>query len=879
MNLLRGCVWALLAFFWGAAQALATGVYEIPQGRLDGLALGSHLEFFLDQDRSRSFETVSSPSFQEFKPALVDTLGFGNFPGTIWFHAKVVQHSSEHLPIVLDLANPIKKATLYFRQGQDQTFTRSATGLAYVTDAPFQLPSRASTWELDLAKDQETEIYLQIESDLVVILSLRLYDYRSFYLKERLFQSFGGLFMGVVLAMLCFNFYLFLKSKELSYLYYVISLSFMHFAIFGASLYGNNFLIGRFSFADGRYLVLCRAIGSTALIAFARSILVRSEDKRLDLTYKVLIGLCSLLGLGWFFVSNLALLNARINLVLLTSMLITVPYALFLTRQNQRSALLFLISIFPLILVGGGSILIDVLRLDGVAPYRALALSASAVFQVMALALAVADKVAAIQKQHIQEEREHRQEIQALNSSLELKVEEQTRDIRSMLEHTKIGLLSLGPDLRVHRDYSRYLETILETKDLANRGIFEILFLRTHLGADALSKIRCALEYSIGEEQMFFEANASNLPKQLELTLGEKGVKYIDIDWSAILDKQGFVERVLLGVRDMSEHRRLQEEATRSRRSLQFIGELLENGSESYRSTERSCLDICNELESYVLDPRFHPKRHALYVRLHTLKSQARLQRFLALTDELHQLEDLMSEPLDQSQNKLPQLLERVHATRRVLDHYSQALASVERIRERESSAAQGTCLKAMLESLAPSVNRLAQDLHKGGCVLQLEIPEKLELPAQTLKAFHSAFLHMMRNSIDHGLETPVERNQAGKPLLGHIFISWESSGRLVYRDDGRGLNLKALKARAKEQQLISPSTTELVELIFSPGFSTKPVVDQISGRGIGMDAVRSIMREQGGDVWVETKGLASEAGFLPFQVVFQLPIEQLKSA
>lgn len=135
---------------------------------------------------------------------------------------------------------------------------------------------------------------------------------------------------------------------------------------------------------------------------------------------------------------------------------------------------------------------------------------------------------------------------------------------------------------------------------------------------------------------------------------------------------------------------------------------------------------------------------------------------------------------------------------------------------------------------------------------------EETELDRQVLEQIKDPLTHMIRNAADHGLESPGERAKAGKPETGRIFLSARHEGSHIVievSDDGRGLMTAKLRAKALAQGLITPaeaetlSETKIQQLIFHPGFSTAAQVSGISGRGVGMDVVRSNIEKIGGAV------------------------------
>ncbi len=125
--------------------------------------------------------------------------------------------------------------------------------------------------------------------------------------------------------------------------------------------------------------------------------------------------------------------------------------------------------------------------------------------------------------------------------------------------------------------------------------------------------------------------------------------------------------------------------------------------------------------------------------------------------------------------------------------------------------------------------------------------------------------IHLIRNSIDHGIETLEERERLGKSPEGNIKIkAYQEGGSVVIEvsDDGKGIDVEKVKQKAIEkglhtkEELDSMSEEEIVQLIFHPGFSTKDQATELSGRGVGMDVVASTLREFGGEVYIETEKL-----------------------
>ena len=155
---------------------------------------------------------------------------------------------------------------------------------------------------------------------------------------------------------------------------------------------------------------------------------------------------------------------------------------------------------------------------------------------------------------------------------------------------------------------------------------------------------------------------------------------------------------------------------------------------------------------------------------------------------------------------------------------------------------------------------RLVRDLStKLGKQVELDLVGKdTELDRTVVDALGDPLVHLVRNSLDHGLEGPEERLAAGKPATGTLTISAQHAGGnvvITVADDGRGIDPERVAIKAAERGLIAPEQIEsidaqrAVELLFTAGFSTAETTSDISGRGVGMDAVRAAIRGLGGEV------------------------------
>jgi two-component system chemotaxis sensor kinase CheA len=154
------------------------------------------------------------------------------------------------------------------------------------------------------------------------------------------------------------------------------------------------------------------------------------------------------------------------------------------------------------------------------------------------------------------------------------------------------------------------------------------------------------------------------------------------------------------------------------------------------------------------------------------------------------------------------------------------------------------------------------------------------ELDRQVLDLIKDPLTHMVRNSADHGLETPAERAAAGKPEQGTIRLSaYHEGGHIIIciADNGRGLNTERIKAKAISNGLVTEAELEKMteaqihKFIFAPGFSTAAAITSVSGRGVGMDVVRTNIDQIGGTI--DVKSVAGEGSSVTIKIPLTLAI------
>jgi two-component system chemotaxis sensor kinase CheA len=201
---------------------------------------------------------------------------------------------------------------------------------------------------------------------------------------------------------------------------------------------------------------------------------------------------------------------------------------------------------------------------------------------------------------------------------------------------------------------------------------------------------------------------------------------------------------------------------------------------------------------------------------------------------------------------------------------YDKALEPIQRLLDlMDHEPAEGKCtLKELLDDIMPLAEKLALSKGKGGLRLQWDCEGEVQLSRSLAEALSKSLIHLVRNTIDHGLEMPEKRTQKNKPAQGTFRVFRDAQGRICFQDDGGGLSQSKLRRKAQELGLSPANGRELCELIFVKGLSTADKVDQDAGRGIGMDAVRMFLREADADLEIVPLHEDGDAIFFYFAIL-----------
>ena len=500
---------------------------------------------------------------------------------------------------------------------------------------------------------------------------------------------------------------------------------------------------------------------------------------------------------------------------------------------------------------------------------------------------------------------EERDRVMIMNENLEEMVEEKTRDLKSIMNHIQLGIFTIDDDsFAINADYSDFMTDLFEQDQLMNQNAFEVMFNNSSLSNNDISQAASAIACSIGEDDFIFETNAHCLPNEYRHKRSDNKERILEINWNPITNSSSQIDKILVTIRDVTELKHLELEARDKREELDFIAELINIDAESFRRFVLNCKEFMKEntklLQSSSIKERDLEILKVLFINMHTMKGAARSLYLKRMTDVFHNTEqyyaalqknpntkwDLakMRRDLKEVQKTIEiyetiatnKLGRKIDGEEEIVFSHSQVESFYDNVKQ-ISQQAYLTLPKAdvepieecklfifpilyrsahdVFEDICSSLPTLAKDLGKANPKIIYDV-DGYFLNHAGEDLIRKTFIHILRNSMDHGIETPEERLKFQKSIEGQISIEIRRVGEryfLNYHDDGRGLNLNRIMEVARSQGIIETNATPELnlacDLIFHSGLSTASKVSEVSGRGVGMDAVRSYLNKHGASI------------------------------
>jgi signal transduction histidine kinase len=896
------------------ARPLAADTIEISSD-MHGLVIGPSLRFIEDAAREWTTEDIFALEPKAWKTNTQQNPNFGFTRSAYWARFQMRNPYTQTQRVFLeygyanadyiDFHMPNERGEYSWKRSGDQMPLS-------VREIPYRLP----VFVVDVPPGVHT-YFMRIETEGVVQFPLRVWSPEPFHTKRASEYAFLGTVYGFFLVMVLYNLLLGLSVRSGSTLLYV------GFILTGAGNFFGYQGLWLVFFPDSispllanQGFIISSGFFATFGATFTYAFLNMKEHPR---PFRWMIYLGGSVGIFVVLLCPFSYnLSAKISTAnaFVTALAILAAAGLACYRRF-RPAYFFTFA-WLLSIVGN---MLNPLALASIIPVNTFTLWGpflGVAAEVVLISLALGDKMRLAQE-------ESEQQIRELNSGLERKVEEKTRDIMAIMKNIKLGIFAIQRDnFSIHKDYSQHLEEMLRQSHLHNRPALPLLFQNSNLNEDEKQRVASVLDTCLGEDEMAFEANAHSLPREVHYEAPHPEQTF-ELDWNPMLNQTGEVERVLVTCKDVTEIRRYQREAEHRQKELNYIAELINISHEKFSKFSASAHHFIEENKRLIgTMVQSQDVLKILFINMHTMKGAARSLGFKELTGLVHEAENTLT-GLQKGENgwNHEQLLQELEAVASSLAQYDwisthrlnrslysldsievriedlekevQAIEELQHNQDQKNVASYLSQMKRRMARYAyrPAIElfrelcepapKLAKDLGKLPPVIQIEGSD-ICFTHRSVELLRNVFVHILRNALDHGIETEMERIAGKKSPNGTIAISMQMepdrSLSVRIRDDGRGLALGMIKQIGIIKGFISPDSNvppqALAHLIFESGFSTSSGVSEISGRGVGMDAVKRWLEKEGAMVSIvlnESKDSAS-VDFTPFELHIRLPVE-----
>ncbi|HET9238015.1 MAG TPA: 7TM diverse intracellular signaling domain-containing protein [Oligoflexus sp.] len=869
---------------------------DLPRPGESGKILLSH-SFQVLFDPSRQLEAQDllkaehDGRFQDMNGQDVYQLQRGHF----WLRVTLVNPAAE--PASYRLVNhfPYSDRILLY-QLENGSLTPKAQRGDFIHAGPEANDHRLPNFPLRLAPGPTT-FYVLYDTMGAVNLRFSVMTEESFTSTSRSDSMFVGLLFGFVAVMIGYNIFLAIRLRNPSYyLYvgYIASFAVVQLIFTGTAQYLlpeswlTTIILNQGLVISAELTAIC---GSLFAISFL-SIPINSP-----LLYKMMLGFFPLAAFD--IVLSFVDFDKSVSFVLFTNTYISVALLLAGVQGCMRRyrPAYFYLAAWSFLIVGS---LITMARIYGFLPDNAFTSWSQFVggaMEVVLLSLAMGDKMSLIQEESHREISKLATDLNVANSALkdhienvEAIVEEKTRDIKSMLANIPQGIFMISAqDGMIMPDYSVHLSSILGTKTIAGRSVRDILLSRSDMSADQMDQTETVIMSALGDSSLNFEVNQNLLVKELLFSLPQTS-KILELEWNPICDDEDRVEKILVTLRDVTQIRELERQREEQQRELEAIGKVLKVPSDKFNNFLATCEDFMGSCAKTLQSERTLNTKsiNKVFMNIHTMKGMARTYHLDDLANAFHEFESQLEphrnregaqlessvlgrylqgaeERIQFYQQINSEKLGRKSGSKADLDQHAWIRSKVQKLRgidmsrmkpeEREtlSQVIEGleqryaVNLEKSLETILHSLPDMANVLGKASPQVIFEHDEVL-LSSEGQLLAERIFVHLLNNAIDHGIESIEERKKVGKPRRGEIRINtWLEGDELLItiQDDGQGLNLRKIFKKAMERGLFKsepPTAAELANLIFEAGFSTKEEATLTSGRGVGMDAVRTYL-------------------------------------
>ncbi|WP_141734950.1 7TM diverse intracellular signaling domain-containing protein [Oligoflexus tunisiensis] len=906
------CLVALVLSGLGNAEERLL-ILDAVEGRY---TVGPYADVYEDKSRRMSFEKAQRYFKRgRFKAEVQEVPNYGFTGRAYWFHLKVIGTENQQEPWFLALEYALVDQIDIYYQDADGNWQHKQSGDRREF-ATRDLKNRFFYFDMPVRADQPMEIYVRAQTDGASQFVLYFKTLREILKADHESQYFQGMFVGLLAVMIAYYLLMTIGARSMENFYlsaFLFSLLLFHMAMNGLAI---EYLWTDFIWWSNASVAFAVPFVFFTALLNAYSFLPVRNYKRLQLTFYVFILILGSECLGSFILPYIAIKGYVVSGML--TILLIFGTSLFMLIKGYKPARFYLLAWVSLMM---GAMIYGFQKL-GVVPvtfWTTHCVEISASCLVVLLSVGAADKINEInkkirkaQKVALQAQVEARRVTELMNSQLEGLVKErteelwqQTKDMSVMLHNIQQGICTVDGDGIIHKEYSSYMEQILEQKGLEGRSLFELIFAKSDQPAEKVQMLHSVLQSCMAEDTVNFDINSHLLPRHIQLVQGNSR-RDLEMEWAPIEDAENRVQKVLTAIRDVTEIKKAEAMAAARQRELEVMGRILDLPASKFKRFVQSTRHLLQDCYKILARTDLKDHWYMILRNAHTIKGNARTYGLDEMSKMVHEVENGLFSfdrqklgPVEREFSikglkDIEELLNfyvmihdeklkraafadfeaaLVRLSTLVVAHKDQMSAYLQReftdILGRLDQLNVNSFHKA-LQPIISSLKPLAQQLGKQTPTVLIHGIDFYVEPDQT-EMLEDIFVHAFRNSLDHGF-APEDQGEITLSIQHE-----ESYTEIIYADNGRGLNLPVLQRKALDRNLITleASEDEIAHTIFVPGISSAQVVTEISGRGVGMEAVRAFVKLLGGNVEVVLDGPGRQEGYRKFHLRIRLPVQK----
>jgi chemotaxis protein histidine kinase CheA len=913
LSILLFTAWSLMA------EAATLNLADPNQGYL----IGPNSEYLVDASKKLTFEQVLSTSHQrKFTPYGKEIPNFGMTGHAYWFRFQAKNMMDQDYVWLLGIESPLLDyIDIYFKDSSGRWQKKSSGDRGLFTER--EIKNRFFYFQLPFGQHEVKDFYVRVQSEGSAEIPLYFKSTLKFAVDDHESQMMQGAFIGFLVVFIAYYLSLGVGSRKIEYFYFALvlfsqmifkgTMNGITYEYFWPSFSGWANVAGSFTPA---FVFFTACLFSYAFLP------VKNHPKfRMALLGSVIVlGACCV---SAFFLPYRAVKYYTIFGMI--SIPIMISAATYMLIKGFGPAKYFLLS-WVALLSGAMTYGLQKLGIIGVSWFSLNMVELTLALYTVLLAIGQSAKIEDIAKAIIRAQKESlatQQELNRLttemNVTLEKKVDERTaelwkktKDMQVVLDNINQGICTFDDRFAIQPAYSRHLETIVGKSDLVADSFDTLLLSRTNLKADTRSMLNSAVQSCIGQDLIAFELNDHILPRKVEIIENDK-TRYLEMDWAPIENQKNEIEKIMVAVRDVTEIRAIEEKARNKEKELELIGQILHLSASKFNKFIDASMELINASRRHLQKAPVTSSAWRILLRdIHTIKGNARTYAFTELTAKVHSVEEYLFsvDKDDITEGIIKKSLEHIDTIQEIIYYYKEIndikLERGENTLMEKTLAEAGTLLHELNESgrligarpgseihkLLSQISDLTTDSFEKAIIPVIEsipsLAKQLGKTAPLFKIdgdnfvvtravgnkFEDIFVHLVRNSLDHGFKT----DQQGKIVVG-VTVSADKIS-ITYHDTGRGLNIPKIRQRGLDKGLITKDATpyEVANLIFESGISSAETVTDLSGRGVGMNAVQAFVSDLKGKIRIEFLG-DGEDGFKRFQFVIEIPNHQHNDA